>query len=86
MKRILVAAVTAALLWAPSAFAEESPVKALLEAKCGACHPSEKTFGAPMDRTILERTIKRMQAKKPGFISEEEAESIVGYLLTRPGN
>ncbi len=61
------------------------PAKALFEEKCSACHTTEKPLGKTKDKDGWTATVKRMQEKKPGHISDEEAAKIIDYLTKTRG-
>jgi len=54
--------------------------KELFEAKCSACHATSRPLGKNKDRAGWEQTVKRMQGKRSGHISDAEAETIINYL------
>lgn len=59
--------------------------KKLFEAKCGLCHPAEKPLSLTKDVAGWTATVKRMQAKNPGNISDAEADAIIKYLAAVRG-
>lgn len=61
--------------------AQLSP-KELFEARCGACHPTDKAVALPKDAKVIEANIKKMQAKRPDVITNAEAKIVVEYLLS----
>jgi cytochrome c5 len=59
--------------------------KNTFEAKCSACHPTDKPLGKSKSAAEWQSTVQRMSAKKPGHIAEAEAADIAAYLsLVRP--
>lgn len=80
---------TAALfLLSGSAFAAEpaqGPGKALLEAKCSACHPVSRPLGKNKDRDGWTATVTRMQKVNKCPITDEEAKQIIDYLVAERG-
>ena len=65
-----------------SAFAADAPTaaKELFETKCSACHATSRPLGKNKDRAGWEGTVKRMQGKRAGHLSDAEVEIIVNYL------
>jgi len=57
----------------------------LFESKCSVCHPTSRPLGKNKDRANWEATVKRMQGKQPGLISDAEAAIIVDYLTATRG-
>ena len=57
----------------------------LFEAKCSKCHSVERPKGKVKSREEWTATVKRMQAKSPGWYSDEEAETLIEYLSTTYG-
>lgn len=53
----------------------------LFHSKCSACHSDQIPLNMEKDRRGWEETVKLMQQKRPGFISERDAKIIVNYLL-----
>ncbi len=64
---------------------KENSGKKLFEEKCSVCHSTERATSKKKSKEGWERTVKRMQKKLSGHISDEEAEAIVEYLSTHYG-
>ena len=59
--------------------------KNTFEAKCSACHPTERPLGKNKSAADWLSTVQRMSGKKPGHLTEAEAADIAAYLsITRP--
>ncbi len=58
----------------------EPSAQALFEAKCSVCHATSRPLGKNKDRAGWEQTVKRMQGKRAGHLSDAEVELIVNYL------
>ena len=54
--------------------------EALFEAKCSKCHPTSRVTPHHESLEWWQATIQRMQAKKKGWISDDEAAQITGFL------
>lgn len=90
MKKILSVAIALsfAAVAAVAAQASDAPAdkaKALFETKCSVCHPFAKPLGVNKDKAGWEATVKRMQAKKPGNFTDDEAKTIADYLASVRG-
>jgi hypothetical protein len=59
--------------------------KKLYEAKCTKCHTAERPKQADQSFEAWNATIKRMQAKNPGWIDDSEALILIDYLLRTKG-
>ena len=88
-KWIFAALLSAALLGAGvfSHAAEEGDpkAKALFEAKCSACHALSRPLGKNKDRDGWTKTVTRMQKVNACPITDEEARTIVDYLVAVRG-
>ena len=73
-----------ALAGSAAASEELSPAE-LFETKCSVCHPTSRPLGKNKDRAGWERTVKRMQGKRAGHLSDAEVETIVNYLTDTRG-
>lgn len=59
--------------------------KNIFEARCSACHGTDRPLGKSKSAADWLATVQRMSGKKPGHISESEAADIAAYLsITRP--
>lgn len=76
------------IMIALSADAGEKNNKAeqLFKAKCSVCHSYEIPLNMKKDRKAWEEVVKLMQSKKPGFISDQDAITIVDFLVLNAGN
>ena len=54
--------------------------KTLFESKCSLCHATDRPLSKSKDMAQWKRTVERMAGKKPGLLTEEEADTIVKYL------
>ena len=57
----------------------------LFENMCGVCHTLGRATARTETKEKWESIIKEMQGKKPGFISDAEAEKILAYLSSKHG-
>jgi mono/diheme cytochrome c family protein len=57
----------------------------LFEKMCGVCHTLGRATARSETKEKWESIIKEMQGKKPGFISDAEAEKILAYLSSKHG-
>ena len=55
---------------------------ALIEEKCVHCHNFDRIYYNKMSLARWANTIKRMQAKRPGWIMDKQAESVFAVLTT----
>ncbi len=78
MKRMTVLIPAMMFLCAGLAFADG---KELFEAKCAICHPLSRPLGQIMNRDGWMATVTRMQKVNGCPITDEEAKSIVDYLV-----
>ncbi len=90
MKRKRSAAVlTAALILAcGTSFAadpSQGSAKELFEAKCSICHPLSRPLGKNKDKAGWTTTVTRMQKVNGCPITDEEAQRIIGYLVSERG-
>lgn len=69
-----------AIISASSTFTDQ---KALFETKCARCHPLSRSLNKERTQAEWERIVKRMQNKDRKWISDQEAEQIVAYLVGR---
>ena len=59
--------------------------KNTFEAKCSACHGTDRPLGKSKSAADWRSTVQRMSGKKPGHLTEAEAADIAAYLaITRP--
>ena len=59
--------------------------KNTFEAKCAACHGTDRPLGKSKSAADWLSTVQRMSGKKPGHLSEAEAADIAAYLsVVRP--
>lgn len=66
---------------APPADLPADPAKALFEAKCSICHPLSRPLGEHQDRAEWTVDVTRMQKVNGCPITDEEAKTIVDYLV-----
>jgi mono/diheme cytochrome c family protein len=59
--------------------------KVLFENMCGVCHTLGRATARTETREKWASIIKEMQGKKPGFISDADAEKILAYLSSNHG-
>lgn len=52
----------------------------LLRKKCSVCHSPQRPLSKNKDLAGWEKTVTRMSGKRPGHLSEQDIEEIVGYL------
>jgi cytochrome c5 len=87
MKRILIvlAAAVAITLGVIGVKAEgkNNGAEQLFKAKCAVCHSDAIALNMRKDRKEWEETIKRMQQKRPNFISDQDAQKIVDFLVSQ---
>ena len=48
--------------------------------KCGLCHNPNRVFLQPFEGPALRETIKRMQARAPDLISDEDINTVISYV------
>jgi mono/diheme cytochrome c family protein len=72
---------------APStpAQADVAGPKALFEQKCSVCHTVDRATSRQETKESWAALVKKMQAKQPGAISDEEAAKIVDFLAAEHG-
>jgi mono/diheme cytochrome c family protein len=59
--------------------------KNTFEAKCSACHPTDRPLGQSKSAADWLATVQRMSAKRAGHLTEAEVAGIAAYLsLVRP--
>ena len=59
--------------------------KNTFEAKCSACHGTDRPLGKSKSAADWLSTVQRMSGKKPGHLTAAEAEEIAAYLsIVRP--
>ena len=59
--------------------------KNTFEAKCSACHPTDRPLGKSKSAADWLSTVQRMSGKKPGHLTESEVADIAAYLsIVRP--
>ena len=59
--------------------------KNTFEAKCSACHGTDRPLGKSKSAADWLSTVQRMSGKKPGHLAESEVADIAAYLaVTRP--
>jgi mono/diheme cytochrome c family protein len=61
--------------------AGDPKAKALFESKCSACHPISRPLGKNKDRDGWAKTVARMQKVNGCPITDEEAKTIIDYLV-----
>lgn len=59
--------------------------KILVESMCVVCHSLERVISRNETREKWASIIRKMQGKKPGFISDENAEKMLEYLSSVQG-
>ncbi|HEY3488836.1 MAG TPA: cytochrome c [Candidatus Deferrimicrobiaceae bacterium] len=59
--------------------------KALFEQKCSICHTVERATSRKETREAWVALVKKMQAKQPGSISDDDATRIVDFLTAEHG-
>jgi len=59
--------------------------KALFEAKCGVCHPLDRTTIRKETKEKWASIVKEMQGKKADWISDADAAKIVEFLASQHG-
>jgi mono/diheme cytochrome c family protein len=59
--------------------------KALFEQKCSVCHTTERATTRTETREGWTSLVKKMQAKSPGAISDDDVAKIVDYLAAEHG-
>ncbi len=55
----------------------------LFKAKCSVCHSDAIALNMRKDRKAWEATVKLMQQKRPNFISDQDAQKIVDFLVSQ---
>lgn len=72
---------------APStpAQADVAEPKVLFEQKCSICHTVDRATSRQQTREEWTALVKKMQAKQPGSISDDEAKRIVDFLTAEHG-
>jgi mono/diheme cytochrome c family protein len=68
---------------APAAPAADG--RAVFEAKCGVCHPLDRTTVRQETRDTWVSIVKDMQGRKSGWISDAEAAKIIEFLTAEYG-
>ena len=58
--------------------------KNTFEAKCSACHGTDRPLGKSKSAADWLATVQRMSGKKPGHLTEAEVADIAAYLAHRP--
>lgn len=53
----------------------------LFEEKCGLCHSVQRAFIEKMDAGQIQETVKRMQHRAPQWISDDESETIIDFMV-----
>jgi mono/diheme cytochrome c family protein len=69
----------------PPAISAVEEGQVLFEKMCGVCHTLGRATARAETKEKWESIIKEMQGKKPGFISDAEAEKILAYLSSKHG-
>lgn len=59
--------------------------KSLFETKCTGCHSDDRALDLIKNKAQWTETVKNMQKKKPGDISDDDADKIIMYLFTVQG-
>lgn len=90
MKRFVIPLAVLSLALPLAAFsADEFDMQAAektFETKCSRCHAVSRPRGKQKDRAGWETTVRRMQGKASGWISDSEAETIIEYLARTQGS
>ncbi len=85
MKRIIIVlAVTVAITMgviSVKAAEKNNSGEQIFKTKCSACHSYEIPLNMKKDRKGWEETVKLMQGKRPNFISNQDAQKIVNFLV-----
>jgi cytochrome c5 len=63
----------------------DSKAKALFEAKCSVCHSLSRPLGKTMDLAGWTKTVTRMQKVNGCPITDQEAKTIIDYLVAVRG-
>ena len=59
--------------------------KALFETKCSRCHPTSRPLSKHMDKDGWAMTVKRMQGKSPGWLTDDEVATVIEFLSKTQG-
>jgi cytochrome c5 len=78
---ILCSAVLCAAIPARAQEGGDPKAKALFESKCSACHELSRPLGKNKDRDGWAKTVARMQKVNGCPITDEEAKTIIDYLV-----
>lgn len=70
---------------AAAAPADTPSVQVTFEQKCSTCHTLDRVTSRKETREAWDALVKKMQAKQPGAISDEEAARIVEFLTAQHG-
>ncbi len=84
MKRIVIVILMAAMIMVSipaTAGNNTGAVEKLFHAKCSVCHSDKIPLNMKKDQKGWEETVKLMQQKRPNFISDQEAKTIVNFLI-----
>ncbi len=86
MKKVILLVLTAAMVALGAAGVQaagkNNGAAGLFKAKCSACHSDAIALHMKKDRAGWETTVKMMQNKRANFISNEDAQKIVDYLVS----
>ncbi len=88
-KMVMVLLLTAAMIITSidvMAGSKKPNVAQLFQKKCSACHSDKMPLHIKKDRKAWEATVKEMQAKRPKWINNQEANAIVNYLVNHSKN
>jgi mono/diheme cytochrome c family protein len=58
----------------------------LFETKCAKCHSVDRPKGKTKSKDDWATTVKRMQAKSPGWFTDVEAQTLIEYLSREHGS
>ena len=73
------------LAWTGEATTNIDAAKTVFETKCAGCHGLDKPRKLSLDEDAWRRIVGNMQAKKKSWISDQEAEQILSYLVEAHG-
>lgn len=90
MKSFLILSVSFVFLSLPTLTAwsevkESVDAKAVFETKCSICHKVDRSTSKKKTQEDWAKTVARMQGKKAGLISNDDAKTITNYLATNYG-
>jgi cytochrome c5 len=88
VKRCIAVLAAALFLACGTAFAADpaqGSAKELFKAKCSICHPLSRPLGKTKDKAGWTATVTRMKNVNGCPITDEEAQRIIGYLVSERG-